>query len=989
MTFSFLSQSVVPRPVVTLAQAETTALQRYGNSGDLRELGSQQDRNYLVQTTDEAFLLKFSNPAFSDTELDSQNSAMAYLGAAGLVVPEVIPGLDGELVQRVELNGQSLAVRLMTFVPGQPLTDAGRLDSTQIQALGAMAGRVVAALTDFEHPGTQRSLQWDLRIASDVIELLAVKENDPRAQGSGRALAVRHGAVLAVASVAGERLSELAPQLRVQTIHGDLTDDNLVGDAEQAVTGVIDFGDLSQGWVVAELAIACASIIHHNPDEPLAMLEAVAAFDERMPLTDPEIAALWPLVVLRGAVLVVSGDEQVALDGDNEYVTANQAHEWGVFQTAATLDPDEVEFLIRARLSQHGHDGSADAPRSPDKVLYPLVEGLTADAIIDLSTTSAAFDGGRWQEPDIEHQIAADAFAKHGQAITRYGEFRLSRALADSPGERATLALGVELTLPAGSAILAPFDGIITQRGTSLVLRPAESTAAGDPRQSSTELWLDGVEAMTSVATVKAGQQIGSAGALVTVQLTTVHGIRPPFLVRPLVAERWHEICPDPSGLLGIDVAAPRCDSAAVLASRQATFATVQEHYYADPPQLERGWRHHLIDVRGQVYLDMVNNVAAVGHGHPRLAEAVARQWALLNTNSRFNYEALAEYSSRLAELAPYPLDTVFLVNSGSEAVDLALRLAQTYTGEPTILAVREAYHGWTCGADAVSSSIADNPRALERCPDWVQLLESPHQYRGKHRGSEAAAGYLADFADDLARLDAEGRGIAGFIAEPVFGNAGGVMLPDGYLAGIYAGIRRRGGLCIADEVQVGFGRLGEYFWGTEQQNVVPDIITVAKAMGNGHPLGAVITRRDIADHFAAEGSLFSSAGGSPVSCRVGLTVLDIMADERLVENAAVVGGHLKRRLEGLMAGHRMVGEVYGMGLYLGVELVADRESMTPATAAAAEVCDAMLREGCILQPTGDHKNVLKIKPPLCLTVASADYFVDALERVLSHPQFS
>jgi 4-aminobutyrate aminotransferase-like enzyme len=210
------------------------------------------------------------------------------------------------------------------------------------------------------------------------------------------------------------------------------------------------------------------------------------------------------------------------------------------------------------------------------------------------------------------------------------------------------------------------------------------------------------------------------------------------------------------------------------------------------------------------------------------------------------------------------------------------------------------------------------------------------------------------------------------------------VLLPDGYLQGVYERIRARGGVCIADEVQVGYGRLGEYFWGSQQQGVVPDIITVAKAMGNGHPLGAVITTRAIADSFAAEGSFFSSAGGSPVSSRVGLTVLDIMRDEGLQQNAVDVGGHLAGRLRELGERHPLIGAVHGLGLYLGVELVLDRETLEPATAEAALICERMLTEGCVVQPTGDHKNILKIKPPLCLTKPSADRFADALDLVLA-----
>jgi 4-aminobutyrate aminotransferase-like enzyme len=351
----------------------------------------------------------------------------------------------------------------------------------------------------------------------------------------------------------------------------------------------------------------------------------------------------------------------------------------------------------------------------------------------------------------------------------------------------------------------------------------------------------------------------------------------------------------------------------------------------------------------------MVNNVATVGHGHPRLTAAAARQWALLNTNSRFHYGAVTEFSRHLAELAPDPLDTVFLVNSGSEAVDLALRLVQTATGRDTVLALAEAYHGWTIGSDAVSSSIGDNPRALETRPDWVRLVDAPYRV-----GADAS----------LASLEAAlGDDTAAFIAEAIFGNGGGVLLPDGYLSSVYERVRAAGGLVIADEVQVGYGRLGSHFWGFEQQGVVPDVITIAKAMGNGHPLGAVITTRAIADAFAAEGSMFSSAGGSPVSCVVGTAVLDIMRDERLVENARDVGEHLRSRL--LTLGY----PVHGMGLYLGVEL--------PNGALAASVCEALLARGVIMQPTGDDKNVLKIKPPMVITRESVDYFVDQLAQVL------
>lgn len=967
--FDFLAQpAALPRPAVTSAEAQAIALERFGVNGTPTELGSQQDRNFRIDAPSGRFVLKVANPVFAADEIAAQNIAMAVLHDRGVVGPRALPGLDGEDQQWVELDGRAHIVRLLTYVDGDPLTGEGELTDAQLRSLGDIAGRVAAGLAELEHPGTDRSTQWDLRIAGEVVEHLAVHIEQP-----ARRRLVEQATWDALA-----RLEPLRDSLRTAVIHGDVTDDNIVVDRDDAdaPAGVIDFGDVSRGWIVAELAVAVASALHHVPAEPLRALEVIDAFAARMPLTDQEITALWPLVVLRAAVLVVSGEQQTAVDAGNTYADENRTHEWLVFAVARRIDPAEAESLIRWRLASGATESATpESARSgatvPAGRLFDV--GFDAASIIDLSVTSHRLDEGRWLEPGIEAELLAATRDATGSAVTRYGEFRLTRAVPESAMPTPTFALAVSAHLPEGTTVRAPIAGMLTPSGNAWVLAGANL-----------DVWFDGLTTTGPTArTVAAGDPIGVTETLV-VQLSRVAGHRPPAFVRPGADDAWRALSPDPSPLFGIDLAAPRIDADAVLERRDATFARVQEHYYAHPPQIERGWRHHLIDTRGQTYVDLVNNVTAVGHAHPRLVDAVRNQWALLNTNSRFHYEELSGFTSRLAALAPDPLDTVFLVNSGSEAVDLAIRLAQTVTGKRTIMAVREAYHGWTVGADAVSSSIGDNPRALETRPDWVRLVESPHSYRGKYRGPGSASGYLADLAADLDDLDAAGTGLAGFIAEPVFGNAGGVMLPDGYLAGAYELVRRRGGVCIADEVQVGYGRLGSYFWGSEQQGVVPDIITVAKAMGNGHPLGAVITTREIADRFAAEGSFFSSAGGSPVSSRVGLTVLDIMRDEHLQHNARDVGAHLAARLEELATRFPLIGAVHGLGLYLGVELVSDPDTLEPAGGEAARICDALLAEGCIVQPTGDYKNVLKIKPPLCLTVEAADFFADALERVLS-----
>ena len=419
------------------------------------------------------------------------------------------------------------------------------------------------------------------------------------------------------------------------------------------------------------------------------------------------------------------------------------------------------------------------------------------------------------------------------------------------------------------------------------------------------------------------------------------------------------------------------------MSRREAVLADVQEHYYARPPRIERGWRHHLVADDGRVFLDMVNNVTVLGHSHPRVAHAIADQWRTFNSNSRFHYASIVALAEKLTALLPESLDTVFLVNSGSEAVELALRLARVHTGREDLLAVREGYHGWTYLADAVSTSSADNPRALASRPEWVHTLEVPNAFRGSlpgRRGAPLRAGRHCCGSRTRRFGTAAGR---------VHLRAGlrrrrrrdiAPRLPGG---GVLRGARA-GGLTIADEVQVGLGRLGSWFWGFQQQGVVPDVVTIAKSLGDGHPLGAVVTTKAIAASYAAEGYFFSSTGGSPVSSVVGATVLDVIIEEDLAGNARRVGRYLKDRLQELAQRHDLIGAVHGEGLYLGVEFVRDRVMLEPATAETTEICDRLRERGIIVQPTGNAMNVLKIKPPLSFDLAAADFFTDALDRVLA-----
>ncbi|WP_345803280.1 aminotransferase [Microbacterium sp. AZCO] len=945
-------------PEISDAEALAIAEDVWGVAGDIRSLGSHQDRNFLIDAGDRRLLLKIANPSVSAAELEAQSLAAAAIADITAVrAPRALAFDDGSTAREVVVAGVAMQARLLEFLDGETLSGSGYLSPTAVAAMGSLAAAVDSALAGIHPEGAERDHQWDLRHTPAVLDDLLPHVDD---------LDLRER-LAAAAGAAWEVVGPLAERLPSQFIHGDLTDDNVVHSGDRLPDGVIDLGDLNRTWTVGELAITLSSLLHHDGVDLPAAMRAVGAYHAVRPLDADELEALWPLVVARAAVLVASAHHVLSTDPGNVYAAENLVHERAIFESAVSVPLPVATALVRAAA------GEAVEPLEVPAGVR-LIETSGEIAVLDLSATSPSLDEGRWLDDNAESELFAEALAHHGLATARFDESRLTRS---RPGqdEPRNAALGLELATRAERSLHAPWPGVIVQSGGAVVV-----LRAGD-----IDVRVEGVtDALPEGAEVAAGDVIGCI--LGTSWLHVVRaGIVPPRFTTRSLAAAWRAVVGDPGPLVTGEVppAESAADAASLLSRRDRAFADVQEHYFADPPVMVRGWREHLVDADGRVYLDTLNNVTSVGHAHPRLVSAVARQWSLLNTNSRFHYPSVVEFSERLAALLPDSLDTVFLVNSGSEAVDLALRLAHAWTGRPDLLAVREAYHGWTYLSDAVSTSIADNPAALETRPAFIHTVPAPNPFRGKHRGDNVRR-YAEEAVAEVHRLAEAGTPVAGFIAESLFGNGGGIALPDGYLAAIYDAVRAHGGLAIADEVQVGYGRLGEWFWGFEQQGVVPDVVTVAKSMGSGHPLGAVITTRAVAERYRTGGYFFSSAGGSPVSSVVGTTVLDILRDEDLQGNARDTGAYLKARLQELGERHPLLATVHGYGLYLGPELVRDRDTWAPATEETAAICDRLRGLGVIAQPTGDHQNILKIKPPMCFSRESADALVAALDRVLT-----
>jgi 4-aminobutyrate aminotransferase-like enzyme/Ser/Thr protein kinase RdoA (MazF antagonist) len=401
---------------------------------------------------------------------------------------------------------------------------------------------------------------------------------------------------------------------------------------------------------------------------------------------------------------------------------------------------------------------------------------------------------------------------------------------------------------------------------------------------------------------------------------------------------------------------------------------------YADPLHIVRGAGTYLFDHRGRRYLDAVNNVAHVGHSHPHVVAAAARQMAVLNTNTRYLHDEVVCYADRLAATLPAPLEVVFLVNSGSEANELAIRLVRAATGAFDLICLDHGYHGNTSTLVDVSPYKFNGPGGSGQ-RRWVGVLPSPDPYRAPILRGRGAGRHYGEMADAV--LAGRDRPPAGLIAEALPGCAGQVVPAPGVLAAAYRAVRDAGGLVIADEVQTGFGRVGEAFWAFELHDVVPDVVTMGKPIGNGHPLGAVVTTREIATAFDNGMEYFNTFGGNPVSAAVGNAVLDVIEEEQLQANAAQVGGFLMEELSALAGQHEPVGDVRGSGLFIGIELVADRITRQPDAALAARIVEAAKDAGVLMSIDGPHHNVIKVKPPLVFDAGDARRLVSSVSAAL------
>ncbi|MEM6377847.1 MAG: aminotransferase class III-fold pyridoxal phosphate-dependent enzyme [Bacteroidota bacterium] len=995
--------------------AEHFASNIYGLRAKAKILTGEVDFNFLLETPKgERYTLKVSRPNTSKIELSFQAAMMDFLAGKSLPfqIPKVVKTKRGRWGQQIiDEDGRERWVRLQQWIEGEEIIEVNPRNKQLFRAWGTTCGHLSNALQGFDHPYAHRHFRWD---PSQVLDTrVMVKYVDDETQKS----LLEYFWDLFI-----EEVEPLRDKLRKSVNHDDGHDRNVLILRQPEgiqVSGVIDFGDAVYTETVNELAIACAYAAMEQEDPLSAVCEVVAGYHQVFSLQTTELKVLMPLICARLVITVSIAAQNRVLEPENAYLQVSDVPAWDVLSFFRNIDPAFAEMAFRhacglepcPKRAFFDHWLKTKQPTFKNVV---KLQGKTIH-LLDLSV------GGSVLGNNSQYETAA---AMH-RTIFRYLEDQKCRmgiggycetrpfyttdayeVIGNSGPQWRTVHIGLDFWEKADTPVYAPYKGRVHSFQDNAAERDYGPTIILEHSISDDFSFytLYGHLSLDSISDLEIGQEIDAGTEIARIGPAPENGNWPthlhfqvmldtlgktgdfPGVAFPNELPIWKSLCPDPKSIVpdlqGISIPEKKINQQQLLEKRHKVLGRSLSVSYQKPLTIVRGFGAYLYADDGRRYLDCVNNVAHVGHEHPKVVNAGQYQMRLLNTNTRYLHPSVIEYAESLLAKFPPEHCVVHFVNSGSEANELALRMAEAIRGSREMIAIEVGYHGNTGRTIDVSSYKFDG-KGGRGAPDYTQILPMPDVFRGPHRDPTTAGEAYAKYVDQaIAKIESKGASVAGFIGESILSCGGQIVLPEGYLPAVYKKIRAAGGLCIADEVQVGFGRVGEHFWGFELQGVVPDIVTLGKPIGNGHPMGAVVCTRAVADAFANGMEFFTTFGGNPVSSEIGKTVLDVIEEEKLQQNALEVGQRLKQGLITLQSKYPVIGDVRGHGLFLGFELVKNLETREPLPAVASYIVNRMRDYGILLSTDGPDHNVIKIKPPMCFSAKNVDFLCTYLEKV-------
>ncbi|CAN7620873.1 aminotransferase class III-fold pyridoxal phosphate-dependent enzyme [Brucella pseudogrignonensis] len=1000
-----------PAPQFSAIDAEQLAKDVFGVDATASQLDSERDCNFRLKTgTDADWILKIVNASEPKLESEFQTALLHHLSAAHsrLAVPRLKPSASGDvLALTTGKSGEKHALRLVGWLPGTPLAEVNRTFGL-MRNLGRSLGELDQALQGFIHVGALRDLDWDLRHAGRARDRLHhINDADKKA--------LLERFITRFENFVAPKLAGL----RAQVIHNDANDWNVLvdNDNHEKIAGLIDFGDAVHTVLIAEVAIACAYAALDTQD-PIGAAAALAeGFHERYPLQAEEIDLLFDLMAMRLVTSVTVSASRREKTDDNPYLAISEAPAWRLLEKMDAMNPRFATAILRKACGFDAIDGAGairkwvsdnaktfapivrPAPATLKKAIVPY--GDASHFMTVASAEQRATEATQWWDDFCAQNDIELGIGSWGEKRTVYTDKAFQSRFIE--GQRRIHHLGVDLFMPAGTPLYTPLAATVA----SVEIEHEPLGYGGlvklehHPENCPPFVTLWGHMAHEALGRLKTGQKlqpgdlVGHMGDIdenggwtphlhfemttdVNLTATEILGVGEAAYLKV-----WADLFPDVADLAGIPpetFAQEGRSRGEIIERRKDVLLPNLSISYSEPIKFVRGDGAWLIDDRGRAYLDCFNNVCHIGHAHPEVVDAIARQAGLLNTNTRYLHDNIVEYAERLTATLPEGLTVASFACSGSEANSLALRMARNHTGRNEAIVLDWAYHGTTQELIDLSPYKYKRKGGKGR-PEHVYEGRIPDSYRAPQDWPFEDHGkrFAEDIAEKIDSMRHQGKAPSFFLAESIPSVAGQVFLPEGYLKQVYAMVRAAGGVCIADEVQVGFGRVGSHWWAFELQDVVPDIVTMGKPIGNGHPMSAVVTTREIADSFNNGMEYFNTFGGNPVSCAAGLAVLNVIERDGLRENALDVGNYLIDGFRKMQNRFEIIGDVRGQGLFLGIELVTDRKTKTPATDLARRINDGARQRGILMGTEGPYDNVLKMRPSMVFSRQNADHLLDVL----------
>ena len=993
---------------ISINLVEKLVQEQYGITGIATKLNGELDLNFKISTKHSKYYLKIYNKCIDIKFAEFQEKVLNQLNNSKekIVYPKQILNKKGNAISSFyDKNNEKRFFRLNSWIEGRlwsevnPITDSLRLK------LGQTAGNLTKSLSNLKIIDCNYNADWDLSKSLWTVNYLNLFDKEKE--------------IKVIQYFQDCFLKDLGSyeNLRKSFIHNDVNDNNIIISKKLIsadVKGIIDFGDTVKGQIINDLAVTCTYAVMncHNPLS--AAVNIVQGYNESFKLLDDELYHLYNLIGMRLVVsLTKSAINKTEFKG-NKYLLISENSAWDLIHKWREVDENFAYYSFRL---------ACDLPAHPNQVDFNT---WTARQEINISDLFPSINKNEFLKLDLSVNSEWLGLSENFKDLNIFenkinylqqqninkiisGGYLEPRQLYNTDNyeresnngvENRTIHLGVDFWVNEGTEITNLFDGVIDTisidknekgYGGIIILKHQINdfsfyTLFGHLSYKKFN--------HNKGDFLKKGELIGLVGnklengnwvphlhfQLLLSKLNYLQDF--PGVSYHSEIEVFKSLCPDPNLIFKNKklMSYENIDLKNIINYRKKHLGKNLSLQYEQPLYISKGEGVYLIDHNGEKYLDTLNNIAHVGHENSNVVKVAQKQIALLNTNTRYLHKNIIELTKNLLSTFPKELSVVYYVNSGSEANELAIRMVESFTNKKHILVSEGGYHGSTSKCIELSHYKFSNKGGKGESKN-THVFPLPDEFRGKHRGKSCGVKYVNEIEKIIKKMKSNGDLIGALLIEPIISCGGQVELPEGFLKNVYKIIRNEGALCISDEIQTGLGRVGDKFWGFELYDIIPDIVTIGKSFGNGHPISAVVCKKEIAEKFNNGMEFFSSFGGNPVSCAIANEVLNEVKNKKLQKNSKKIGEYIISEISKLTTKFPIISNVRGKGLFIGFELT--NKDLQPLPLQTKYLVNRIKDFKILLSSDGADKNVVKIKPPVIFNKQNVDYLIKSLNIVL------